>query len=813
MAATPSPRVPRLRVAPWKAFLAGGLVLTAAVMVVPGWCGEILWDVVAVLAVVAMIVGIRRRRPASAAAWWWLVAGTAWWAAVDVFWTGWYVVVGDDDLVPLWIDAGYALTYPLLTIGLARLPRNSLRSKHESATKDGLVVVVGMALMYWAVVYRTYVGTDVLADVGRLIAVVSLAMGLAVLLMVARLWFRYGNRNGAYALLGYGVAASTLADVLYTVTLLGDGGPGISLLDTSLAEGIGSASWLVWFVLFGTAALHPGVRGTPDALPSVGLTVARGAVFVVISTVGPVTFLFTFRPGSTVTMAWSDLAVPLLTVTLLSAFLVGRLVVGNSTAQRHAIQLDRQKAELSRALREQSGLQQLLMHQALHDPLTGLGNRAYFTERLAVVPPGDRTTRAVLMVDLDGFKVANDDHGHLVGDALLVQVGDRLRQVVAQPDTIARLGGDEFAAVLERTSEQEATAFAWRVVHALAEPFLVDGRPLRITASIGVRLLEGATTAEDVLREADLAMYAAKGAGKNQVCVFHAGLLADHVGRLELAEGLGHAVSRDEIVVQFQPVVALDTRQVIAVEALARWHPASGLVMPDQFIPVAEETGLIVPIGEHVLRRACRDARAWYEQHGVALHVNVSGRQLRRPDIVPTVLDALADAGLPPRALVLELTETTLLGSGRPETALVIAHLADLRRHGVRVAIDDFGTGYSSLAYLQELPIDIVKIDGAFTRLSAGTGQEARRRRALAGAIVDLCASLDLHAVAEQIETDEETDALRALGCRQGQGYLFSRPVPASEIGALLGGPALIPSPARPLDDEPLPVRRAEPAV
>ncbi|MGY4645369.1 putative bifunctional diguanylate cyclase/phosphodiesterase [Cellulomonas sp. URHB0016] len=811
MAAAARRRFRDLPAVSWKTFLAAGLLLTAAVMVVPGWAGELLWDVVPVLAVAAMVAGVRRRRPAAPAAWWWLIAGTAWWAVTDVAWTAWYVAVGGDaERVPLWFDAVYALTYLLLTVGLALLPRNSLRSRHESASKDAVVVVVGMGLLYWALVYRSFLGADVLADPGRLIAVVSLAMGLGVLLMGARLWFRYGNRNGAYALLGWGIGASTLGDMLYTVTLMGDGSPGISLLDTSFAEGVGSASWLLWFVLFGTAALHPGVAGSDDATPSVGLTVARGGVFVAVSTVGPVTFLLTFRPGSLVTMAWSDLAVPLLTVTMLSAFLVARLVAGTSTAQRRAIQLDRQAAELSQALREQSGLQELLSHQALHDPLTGLGNRAYFTDRLSDLPSGDRTTRAVLMVDLDRFKDANDDHGHPVGDELLAQVGHRLQEVVARTDTVARLGGDEFAVVLERIGEEDATEVAWRVVRALAEPFMVDGRDLRITASAGVRLVDGTATPQEVLRDADLALYAAKASGKNQVCVFEPGLRAQQVGRLQLVDGLRHAVSRDEIVLRYQPVVSLDGGEVIAVEALARWHPPSGLVMPDQFIPVAEETGLIVPIGEHVLRRACLDARPWFDRHGVALHVNVSGRQLRGREIVSTVLDALDAAGLPGAALVLELTETALLGPGRAETALGIGHLAELRTHGVRVAIDDFGTGYSSLAYLQDLPVDIVKIDGAFTRLAAGAGQEARRRRTLAGAIVDLCASLDLPAVAEQIETTEEADALRVLGCLQGQGYLFSRPVPADELGTLLGGAALIPTPAPPPAEERLaPVRQA----
>ncbi|MDC7120947.1 EAL domain-containing protein [Cellulomonas fimi] len=792
----------------WRRFLVVGLALTAAVMVVPGWTGELLWDVVPVLACGAMALGVHRHPRPVARAWWWLTAGTAWWAATDLVWTGWYVATGDADAIPWWFDIAYMPSYALLTVGFTLLPRNSLRSRHESATMDAVVVVVGAAMLYWALVFRSFLGHEALEDSGHVIAIASLGTGLAVVLMASRLLFRYGARNRAYLLLGAGVAASTTGDVLYTLTLIGDGAPGISLLDTSLAEGVGSAGWLVWFVLFGAAALHPGVVGSPDAEPSRGLTLARGVVFFVIASLGPAALLLTFRVGSTVTMAWSDLAVPVLAVTALSAFLVARLVVGTSTAQRRAIALDRQAAELAHALHEQNALQQLLSHQAQHDPLTGLGNRTRFTERLSAPDRRGTGERAVLMVDLDGFKTVNDDHGHHAGDDLLVQVARRLRRVVGGDDTLARLGGDEFAVVLEDTHESDARDVATRVVRALGEPFLVDGRTVRITSSVGVRLVDASVEPQATLRDADLALYAAKAAGKNQVRLFDPSLRVAQDRRSHLAEGLRHAVERDELVVHYQPVVSLGTGRVQSVEALLRWQSPDGLVMPDGFIPVAEETGLIVPIGEHVLRRACADVRPWFERHGVRVHVNVSARQLREPDVVERVLRALDDAGLPGRALVLEITETALLAAEEPEATLVESHLARLREHGVRVAIDDFGTGYSSLAYLQRLPVDIVKIDGAFTRFAAEPGEEGRRRRALASAIVDLCRSLDLPAVAEQIETDDEADALRALGCPEGQGYLFGRPAPREDIGPLLERPprvATVPRP-RPAQDSRRPV-------
>ncbi|WP_230684789.1 bifunctional diguanylate cyclase/phosphodiesterase [Cellulomonas sp. JZ18] len=801
--APPSRRDRLLTAVTWQRFLVAGLVLTGVVLVLPGWPGEILWDAVPVLSCAAMVVGLRRHRGPAVRAWWWLTAGVTWWALSDLVWTTWYVLVGGDgEQIPWWYDVVYMAAYPLLAAGLARLPRNSLRDRHETATMDAVVVVVGAALLYWSLVFRGVLREGVPADPGQVVAVLSLAMGLGVAFMVSRLWFRYGNDNGAYLLLGWGVAASMVGDVVYTVTLTGDGAPGISVFDTSLVESVGSAGWLVWFVLFGAAALHPGVvAASPDATPSHSFTVARGVIFFLTASIGPTTLLLSSHVGGAVTMAWSDLAVPLLTVTALTAFLVARLVVGTSTAQLRAIQLDRQAAELSQALREQGELQLRLSHQALHDPLTGLGNRTRFTERLAAPRRRGSGRRAVLMLDLDGFKTVNDDHGHHAGDDLLVEVARRLRRSVGEDDTLVRLGGDEFAVVLEDADEADARDVAWRVVHALAEPFLVDGHTVRVTSSVGVRVVEPSTEPREILRDADLALYAAKAAGKNHVCVFEPGMRVAHDRRSAIAEGLQHAVERGELVVHYQPVVSLRSGRVHSVEALVRWQSAAGLVMPDAFIPVAEETGLIVPVGEHVLRRACADARPWFEAHGVAVHVNVSGRQLRRPEIVDQVLGALADAGLPGRALVLEITETELLAAEEPDAGHVVAHLSRLREHGVRVAIDDFGTGYSSLAYLQRLPVDLVKIDGAFTRFAAEPGDEGRRRRALASAIVDLCASLDLPAVAEQIETADEAEALRAIGCPEGQGYLFGRPSPRDEITDLLGRPerlSTVPQPRSP---------------
>ena len=524
-----------------RSFLVTGLILVAAVLLVPGWPGELLWATVPLVTVAAMVLGIRRNRPAAPRAWWLMTAGLAWGISADLGWTVWYANVGDAALIPWWYDLLFLPTYGLLAVGFHALPRNSLRAPHPTATMDAVVVVVGYALLYWAVVYRDDGVGGIQLSPQRAVSVASLVVGLSVHFLAARLWFRYGPHNGAYARLGCGIAAATVADVLYTVTLDGDAHPGSSVLDSPLLEVTNSTAWLVWFVCFGAAALHPHSRGTDDAPPSTGFSLARGALFLFAVTIGPVTFLARLRDGPRVSVAWEDLAVPLVTMGVLSAILVTRLVAGSAVAQRRAVLLDQQATALAAALREQRELQERLHHQATHDPLTGLGNRMHFSTRLDDVGPA--TDRALLMLDLDGFKDVNDGHGHPAGDHLLQQVADRMRAVVGdERATLARLGGDEFAVLLDHAPGSRAHDTAWRLVRALSEPFVVDDEVIGVTASVGVRVIGVRDTGEDVLRDVDLALYAAKAAGKNQVVVFSPAVRAEHAGRSRVPAELRHAL-------------------------------------------------------------------------------------------------------------------------------------------------------------------------------------------------------------------------------------------------------------------------------
>jgi diguanylate cyclase (GGDEF)-like protein/PAS domain S-box-containing protein len=420
---------------------------------------------------------------------------------------------------------------------------------------------------------------------------------------------------------------------------------------------------------------------------------------------------------------------------------------------------------------ERDALQEELAHRAFHDELTGLPNRARFRARLDwILSHGEEV--GVLFVDLDGFKAVNDALGHTAGDALLATFARRLRSAVNDVHVVARLGGDEFAVLVEEPGAEAACAIAEQVMAALAEPLLVDGRELPVSASIGVATTATAVDAAELLRDADVAMYQAKARGRARYEVFTPAMHADAVERLELEADLHRAVARGEIRLVYQPLVDLATGRTVGAEALARWHhPKRGLVPPVEFIPLAEETGAVVEIGRWVLGEAARQARAWHRQLGEEappISVNVSVRQLAEGSFAEEALEVVLAAGARPQWLVLELTESMLAtAAGDP-----VAQLAALRAAGFRLAIDDFGTGYSSLSYLSRLPVDELKIDRSFVQALEAGGEEA----ALVRMIIELAHALSLVTVAEGVETEAQMAALVAMGCQWGQGYLFARP-------------------------------------
>ena len=465
-----------------------------------------------------------------------------------------------------------------------------------------------------------------------------------------------------------------------------------------------------------------------------------------------------------------------------------------------------------RDVTEQHALEEELKYRAFHDALTGLPNRAFFAREAAGALEAARVvgrTVGVLFVDLDDFKVVNDTMGHAVGDELLVAVAARLAASVRQSDTAARLGGDEFALLIDDAADPEAVdAFAERIVTAFSEPFTLSSEAKVLAmATVGVATSADSGDVDELLRHADLALYAAKAAGKRRWRHYQPVLTSGMLRRREIQAALEDTVENSAFTLVYQPIVSLRSGEIAGFESLLRWpHPRWGMMLPGQFISLAEETGLIVPLGGWVLRQALSEMLQWRrdlvpratgepdapapKSGGPHVSVNVSARQFRDPGFVDSVRQALLASELPPSALLLELTESLLLGGDDR----IRADLAELKEIGVRLAMDDFGTGYSSLSYLLELPIDVLKVDKSFVTGIASSG----RRHALVEGIVRLAGTLEVEVIAEGIETEAERELLAAMGCQFGQGYLLSVPVEAGAAAAMLHrGSGLVTEPPR----------------
>lgn len=460
----------------------------------------------------------------------------------------------------------------------------------------------------------------------------------------------------------------------------------------------------------------------------------------------------------------------------------GRVLDVEVTATMREFQGRRAFMSMGRDVTEERLLQKALRHRAFHDTLTDLANRDLIADRFATAMTSADEVQyrpALVLLDVDGFKTVNDAYGHDVGDRVLVALAHRLRAVVRTADTPARMGGDEFAILLDEGGTAMAAAVGQRAIDELGAPLQLDGITVHLSVSGGVTVCDGDTaTWGRMLHEADIALYEAKRTGKGQLGVFRPGLRSIVLDRLEMASALRGAAGRGEISLAYQPIVstAAGHHAVLEVEALARWtHPTRGNVPPDRFIAVAEETGLMPVLGTWILRTACEQMRRW-ELCGApfAVSVNVSAHQLLDADFVPTVQAVLEDTGLSPDRLILEVTETVLL----EDRAAATRRLGELRVMAVRIALDDFGAGYSSLSYLNDLPLDVVKLDRSFTAMLTGLSP----RRKLVLAIVRMLDTLDVQTVCEGVETAEQLDYVTALGMDSVQGYHLCRPVPADDL-------------------------------
>jgi diguanylate cyclase (GGDEF)-like protein len=480
----------------------------------------------------------------------------------------------------------------------------------------------------------------------------------------------------------------------------------------------------------------------------------------------------TFGPALAGGVLADSYALTLLIAGTLLSSMLGLLVFILTTGRRRALSLVHEKT------RE-------LSHQALHDNLTGLPNRALILDRAEqLLARAARQLGAVagaLFIDIDGFKRVNDNLGHAAGDQLLRIVAERLQGAVREPDTVGRHGGDEFVVLFEATPHEEPLyMLADRLTEVLREPVeLTDGRKIYSTASIGVAAGKHATP-DALLRDADLALYAAKAAGKDRYALFEANMHSGPEGRMELEKRLSAALQEQQFFLVYQPIFDLASRELVSVEALLRWqHPTRGVVAPDSFIPLAEESGLIVPIGRWVLDEACRQAAVWAERGiHIGVSVNVSAHQLGRRDFAEDVRRALDRSGLEPSSLILELTETTVMC----HLPAACERLGEVKALGVQVAIDDFGTGYASLSYLQRIPVDVLKVDKSFVAALGEGGQG----RALLRAVLAVGRALSLAVVAEGIAEPSQLSTLEEIGCELAQGFFMGRPCGAESIENLL---------------------------
>jgi diguanylate cyclase len=683
-------------------------------------------------AIAAIVVGVRRYRPDWMLPWWLLVASVTASMLASVWW-GLDLAVHGTRRFPIGGDLLYGLVQPLLVLSIVGWTRRARRT--GGLVEAGIVAAGGGALM-WALIVAPMLNSGRFAGLRLASYLVYVAFDLVILVLTVRMLLITRIRTPAYALLVTGAAVLIGTDVAYYVLLVGDGP----------AAAVSAPGYLATYLVLGGAALHPSMARSGGQFATEPDPVSRARLFgyvALVVTSGALTGYQLLTAGA----LWSRVLVPVALGSTMAVLLVVRL----------------------------SQLAVLLDRRARLDALTGLPNLTALREELT----GSAVT-GLLLVDLDGFREVNDSYGHDSGDEILRAVAGRLSEVCAARDAVAmRLGGDEFAVLTRGATPPEDLAGA--IVQAVRAPYPVPGAgSALLTASVGVvDLAQGPSGA---LRRADLALYTGQSNGGNQVAVYDATLHAARQERTRMVRDLDRALAAGEFTLHYQPIVDLDTGDIRAAEALLRWTRADGTpVRPDVFIPVAEQSGAIVPIGTWVIEQVCDRLRTWWPRYGVPVTVNASARQLRRPDFAATVLAALRASGVPGGALIVEITETGLI-TAIADAATVTAQLRALREHGVRIAIDDFGTGYSSLAYLRQLPVDILKMDGSFTTEQVSGG--AARDRAFIRAIVELAGSLDLVTIAEAVETAEQADRLAALGCRLAQGYHFARPAPADTFDA-----------------------------
>lgn len=711
-----------------------------------GLGGPALYTVIILLGIGGGMIGTRRHQERMTWPWWCLVVAATLWIGSGVVAL---VTSSTGDLsaersviADLFAMPGY-VCFGATLHGLARARGVS---GDRDTVLDGIMIAAASSLLIWETLIRRTLDDDGTWVVARVLVASYPILSMCLLVLAMRLAFASGPRSTAFNLLLAGTACFLVGDVLFAFGEIGL---------VTLSEAMLDVPYLLVPTCFGAALLHPSSSrvGTPVAAHHRRSGRSRLGV-VAFALLAPIPLMIQHRNGG-VPIA------PLVIVAILSITGVVRITT---------------------SIGDQLRVTKVLYHRATHDELTGLVSRSLLLERAEEWLYTGRQV-AVLFLDLDRFKYVNDSMGHTAGDELLVGVAERVVSVCPAGAVVSRQSGDEFAIAVADTGVADALELAEKIRRVIRHVHRLAGGEAFVAASVGITVSRPDTTSSStLLREADTAMYRAKEAGRDGVTVFDASMQAwvDH--RVDLERALHQALAQDEITVVYQPIHDARLGRTVGAEALARWHRASGPVSPADFIPVAEDSGTIIPIGAYVLDEACRQA-AWWRQHldgaeTMYVSVNVSPRQLRSSDFVDLVADTLARHELPADALWLELTERVMM----EDSIATLAVMHGLRTIGVRLAVDDFGTGFSSLSYLKRFPVDRVKIDQSFVRGLGSTGSDS----SLVAAIVAMGTALGLELVAEGVETEEQAHHLDEVGCTMLQGYLFGRPVPPDEFVASL---------------------------
>jgi diguanylate cyclase (GGDEF)-like protein len=732
----------------WLIFLVAGVVVIALYPLLPrGIVRDIVYVVVGLSCVATILTGVRLHRPVRARPWYLMAAGQLIWVCGDIK-GSWDSDVAHIEGFPSAADAFYLAAYPVLAAGLLVLIWGRRQRGDISGLLDSAIVTAGLGILSWVLLAR-----PAIADSGESFAAAAVAVAYPVadillLGMLVRFLTTPGARTTSLGLLLTAVGLLIAADTAVSA---------LSLL-TFNSTGMIDVLWLASYVVWGASALHPSMYGLSKPAPPQAQRFSRAQLVAL-------TLAVLVAPGTLAVQQLLGLPLDVWAVVIGSVVMFLLVVARMSVAINQIMAVSQQRAKL----------QHELLHRAAHDSLTGLPNRAQAMRLIQGALARAQRSGAIvglLFVDLDGFKAINDSLGHRAGDQVLRTAAARMQAETRAGDVVARLGGDEFVVLLEPLDQQaSAVAVADRLVTAVSRPMeLAGGRTVAIGASVGVALSQdGLTDPEVLLHESDVAVYRAKSTGRGRTEVFDGDLRRELTDRAELEAGIRAAIASDELVLHYQPIVSVRTGEVEGYEALVRWNrPGVGLVLPAEFIPVAEHSDLICELDTWVLQRATRQLAVWNQLQGpndLIMAVNVSGRHIARRRIYDDVTSALRSAGVEAKQLALEITENALL-----DDPVALTNLQDLRLLGVSISIDDFGTGYNSISRLETLPVDIVKIDGRFLDPAVPSSNKLLRL------IVQAAHAFGLPVVAEGVESGEQLSVLKSLECESAQGYYLGRP-------------------------------------